>query len=131
MEEWAGAGRSGTGRVYLTTDTWLIPFHHTSASRNSRLSFNLVIKHKLFQLWLGGLGAVAGSLTPTAQRIAKVATGVVHASNSGGFGLLLFPNYFLIISYSISYSYYLFIFPKDCLLPILFVLKRKKHSLPF
>ena len=49
----------------------------------------------------------------------------------GTFRPCLFPNYFLIISYSISYSYYLFIFPKDCLLPIHFFLKRKKHSFPF
>ena len=39
----------------------------------------------------------------------------------GGLGLPLFPNYFLIISYSISYSYYLFILPKDSLLPIHFL----------
>ena len=43
----------------------------------------------------------------------------------GGLGRPRFPNYFLIISYSISYSYYLFIFPKVLLLPIHFCLKKE------
>ena len=50
----------------------------------------------------------------------------------GGLRLLLFPNYFLIISYSISYSYYLFIFPKDHLLPIHFLqIKMEKNVSSF
>ena len=47
------------------------------------------------------------------------------------YGPCLLPIYFLIITYSISYSYYLFIFPKDCLLPIHFPEIKKEMNISF